>query len=213
MDNIDDILQAIDGRLDAKNRVREEALSVSRRVVQNASKVIRAAHRREWEEAAHLLAETATLAEAMNEQTLALPDLYWTGYVQDAQKEYAEAHLTLALLRNHPLPDPTAIGVEDASYLNGLAEAASELRRYILDLVRHNHLEEADGLLESMEEVYSRLITVDYPHAITNNLRRTTDQLRGVLERTRGDVTVAMKQQELKEALRSLDARLKDSGY
>ncbi|MDQ4078573.1 MAG: haloacid dehalogenase [Chloroflexota bacterium] len=208
MDNIDEILQGIDERLEQKNAVREGALSVSRRVVQHASKVIRAVHRHEWEEAQALLQDTATLVEEISEQTGTASDLYWTGYVQDAQKEYAEAHLTLALVRQTALPLPKEIGVEDAAYLNGLAEAASELRRYILDLVRHNELVEADRLLDSMEEVYSRLITIDYPHAITNNLRRTTDQLRGVLERTRGDVTVAMKQQELKEALRGVEARL-----
>ncbi|MGH2543477.1 MAG: haloacid dehalogenase [Ardenticatenaceae bacterium] len=208
MDNLDAIVQRIAGRLEEKNRVREGALSLSRHVIQQASKVIRAVHRHEWEEAQRLLSETSALVQTMNEQTAAAPDLYWTGYVQDAQKEYAEAHLTRALVRQMALPAPEEIGVEDASYLNGLAEAASELRRYILDLVRHSRLAEADRLLDSMEEVYSQLIAIDYPHAITNNLRRTTDVLRSVLERTRGDVTVAMKQQELQEALRSMEAHL-----
>lgn len=213
MKNLDTLLQAIDDRLAEKNQVREEALNESRRVIQEASKVIRAIHRHEWAEAERLLDGAATLARAMNARTLLVPDLYWTGYVQDAQKEIAEAHLTLALVRQVALPEPSAIGVEDAAYLNGLAEAASELRRYILDLVRHSHLEEADQLLEAMEEIYSRLITVDYPHAITNNLRRTTDVLRAVVERTRGDVTVAMKQQALQEALRSVEARLREGGF
>lgn len=213
MKNLDTLLQAIDDRMAEKNQVREEALNESRRVIQEASKVIRAIHRHEWAEAERLLDGAATLARAMNERTLLVPDLYWTGYVQDAQKEIAEAHLTLALVRQVALPEPGTIGVEDAAYLNGLAEAASELRRYILDLVRHNHLEEADQLLEAMEEIYSRLITVDYPHAITNNLRRTTDVLRAVVERTRGDVTVAMKQQTLQEALRSVEARLREGGF
>ncbi len=212
MDNLDSILQAIDGRLSEKNGVREAALGESRRLVQASSKVIRAVHRHEWDEARGLLAEAGSIVAAMNEKTLALAEIYWAGYVQDAQKEFAEANLTLALVRQEPLPTPEALGVEDAAYLNGLAEAASELRRYVLDLVRHGHLSEADQLLEAMEEVYSRLITVDYPHAITDNLRRTTDMLRGVLERTRGDVTMAMKQQELQEALRGLERRLQQGG-
>jgi translin len=212
MDNLDSILQAIDGRLSEKNGVREAALGESRRLVQASSKVIRAVHRHEWDEARRLLNEAGSIVAAMNEKTLALAEIYWAGYVQDAQKEFAEANLTLALVRQEPLPTPEALGVEDAAYLNGLAEAASELRRYVLDLVRHGHLSEADQLLEAMEEVYSRLITVDYPHAITDNLRRTTDMLRGVLERTRGDVTMAMKQQELQEALRGLERRLQQGG-
>lgn len=210
MNNLDAIIQAIDERLSAKNSVREQALNESRRLVQGASKAIRAVHRHEWEDAQRMLAELSEVARRMNEKTLAVPDLYWTGYVQDAQKEFAEAHLTFALARQEPLPAPDTLGVEDAAYLNGLAEAASEMRRYVLDLVRHGHIEEADQLLDAMEEVYSRLITIDYPHAITDNLRRTTDMLRGVLERTRGDVTVAMKQQELREALRSMEARLRE---
>jgi translin len=212
MDNLDNILQAIDGRLSEKNGVREAALGESRRLVQTSSKVIRAVHRHEWDEARRLLDEAGSIVAAMNEKTLALAEIYWAGYVQDAQKEFAEANLTLALVRQELLPTPEALGVEDAAYLNGLAEAASELRRYVLDLVRHGHLSEADQLLEAMEEVYSRLITVDYPHAITDNLRRTTDMLRGVLERTRGDVTMAMKQQELQQALRGLESRLQNGG-
>jgi translin len=208
MENLESVLQEIDTRMEEKNAIREQTLNESRHLVQYASKIIRAIHRHEWEEARALLAEAGSLMMAMNHRTLSSPDIYWAGYVQDAQKEFAEAHLTLALVRNESLPSPTELGVEDASYLNGLAEAASELRRYVLDLVRHGELEEADRLLEAMEEVYGHLIAIDYPHAITNNLRRTTDSLRGVLERTRGDVTTAMKQKELQDALRALEARL-----
>jgi translin len=208
MENLDSILQAIDGRLAEKNQVRESALGESRRIVQAASKVIRAVHRHEWDDARRMLDDASAVVEAMNARTLPVAEIYWAGYVQDAQKEFAEANLTLALVQQKLLPSPESLGVEDAAYLNGLAEAASELRRYVLDLVRHGHLSEADQLLEAMEEVYSRLITVDYPHAITDNLRRTTDMLRGVLERTRGDVTIAMKQQELRQALQSLESSL-----
>ncbi len=129
MDNLDDILQGIDSRLAEKHRVREGALSESRRVVQHASKVIRAVHRHEWDEAQALLDEANTLVRQMREKTEHAADLYWSGYVQDAHKEFAEAHLTLALVRETRLPSPEEIGVEDAAYLNGLAEAASELRR------------------------------------------------------------------------------------
>ncbi len=208
MSNLDEILQRLDERLEAKNAVREQALNLSRHVIQQASRVIRALHRQEWAEAQAMLDATGALVAEMNETTRHVPDLYWTGYVQDAQKEFTEAHLMLAMVLQGPLPAPEGIGVEDAAYLHGMAEAASELRRYILDRVRHNQLSEANTLLENMEEVYSRLIAIDYPHAITNNLRRTTDVLRSVLERTRGDLTVAMKQHDLQQALRSVEARL-----
>lgn len=208
MNNLDTLLQEIDRRMAEKNAVREAALAESRRVIQQAAKVVKSIHRREWTEAETLLAEATTLAATMNEKTLALPELYWTGYVLDAQKEYAEAHLLLAMVRGGALPTPESLGVEDAVYLNGLAEAASELRRFILDLVRHNDFAEAEKLIGVMEDTYAALMTVDYPHALTNNLRRTLDVLRPVLERTRGDLTVAMKQQSLQDALDRMAALL-----
>lgn len=208
MENIEQIVSAIDERFAQKHGVRESALSVSRRVVQAASRAIRAIHRHEFDNARATLDSARELVDTLNNGTHDEPDVYWTGYVQDAQKEFAEAHITLALVQGELLPTPEALSVEDAPYLNGMAEAASELRRYILDLVRHGQLDEGDRLLETMEEVYSHLISIDFPHAITGNLRRSSDQLRGVLERTRGDLTVATKQQELREALRALEARL-----
>jgi len=209
VNNLDEIVQAIDARLESKNAVREEALALSRRVVQHASHAIRAVHRREFEEAQAILQEMQPIIDEMHRRTHEQPDIYFTGYVQDAQKEYVEAHLTKAIVQNQPLPTPEELEVEDASYLNGLGEAASELRRYVLDLIRHDEMGEAERLLEAMEEVYSQLITVDFPHAITGNIRRTSDMLRGVLERTRGDVTVVMKQRELQRALERFEQRIR----
>lgn len=209
MNNLDDIMQAIDARLESKNVVREQALALSRRIVQHASHAIRAVHRREFEQVQTILMEMRTVIDEMHGLTREQPEIYFTGYVQDAQKEYVEAHLIRAIVQSQPLPTPEELEVEDASYLNGLGEAASELRRYVLDLIRHDEMVEAERLLEAMEEIYSQLITVDYPHAITGNVRRTSDMLRGVLERTRGDVTVAMKQRELQRALERFEARIR----
>ena len=211
MNNLDAIIERIDQHLESKNAAREEVLALSRRIVQHASGVIRAAHRHEWADARATLDDAAGLVAQMHGQTADQSELYWAGYTQDALKEYAEAHLTLALIEDTALPTPESIQVEEAAYLNGLAEAASELRRHILDLVRHNDYDTANRLLEKMEEIYSRLITIDYPHAITQNLRRTTDQLRGVLERTRGDLTLTMKQEELKHALRAVERSITES--
>jgi translin len=131
-------------------------------------------------------------------------ELYWAGYVQDAQKEIAEAHLVSALIQDENLPTPDDIGVESAPYLNGLAEAASELRRYALDRIRGGSdadMAEAERVLRAMDDVYTSLITVDFPDAVTGGLRRTTDALRAVLERTRGDLTLTLRQAELARAL------------
>jgi translin len=130
------------------------------------------------------------------------PEVYWAGYLQDALKEYAEGRITLALVRHGPIPGFSELGVEVAPYLNGLGEAVGELRRRALDIIRHSEATEAEHLLDAMEEIYNILVTVDYPDALTGGLRRTTDNARGILERTRGDITFALRQQRLEEALR-----------
>jgi translin len=145
----------------------------------------------------------------MKASVAAYPDLYFTGYVQDALKELAEAHIVHALITNAPLPDPDALGVDYAAYLNGLGEAAGELRRYSLDIIRHDNSEKVERVLEAMDDIYSLLVTVDFPDAITGGLRRTTDMVRGVLERTRGDLTVAARQEKLEKTLHEFEEKFK----
>ena len=128
-------------------------------------------------------------------------DIYYAGYVQDAQKEYAEAETVKAIMRDLPMPSHESLGIEAAPYLNGLAEAASECRRDVLDLIRAGQVERADYVMKAMDDLYYILITFDYPDAITGGLRRTMDQTRAVLERTRGDLTVTIRQRELELAL------------
>ncbi len=136
------------------------------------------------------------------------PDLYHAGYTQDALKEYVEAQVVHAFVRNGTLPTPVELGVEPPAYLKGLAEAASEMRRYSLDLMRQNRLERAEEMLGIMDEVYSQLMTVDFPDAITGGLRRTTDMLRGVVQRTRGDLTTAFRQEMMRQALHDFEQRI-----
>ena len=135
------------------------------------------------------------------------PQLAASGPLHDAAKEYAEARLTLALTARRPLPSATELGIGDASWLNGLAEAASELRRHLLDRLRAGELAQSEELLTAMDDVYALLVTVDYPDALTGGLRRTTDALRPVLERTRGDLTTTILQQRLQ---RAIEGRLPD---
>lgn len=107
-----------------------------------------------------------------------------------------------------PLPTKDELSVEGKTWLNGLAEAATELRRRILDIIRHGHSEEAERLLDAMDEVYSVLVTIDFNDSITGGLRRRTDTVRAVLERTRGDVTTSFRQAELTRALEALETKL-----
>jgi translin len=192
------------GVLESKHKARETTLAACRRTIQACAASIRAVHREEYETAEELSAQAAAhLGEALAavEQH---PDIRHAGFVHDASKEYAEARMTLAFVRGDPLPAAADLGVEVQAYLNGMAEAASELRRYLLDLLRRGRPERGEELLGYMDEVYSLLITVDFPDAMTGGLRRTTDALRGVLERTRGDLTTSLLQTRL---LAGIEAR------
>ena len=199
-------------QIDASHAARERALDTSRALVRQCANTIRAVHRGEFAEAAKLLAGAATTARDLRAGLADAPALLFAGYTQDALKEYAEAAVVYALLHGDPPPGPLALHVDPAAYLNGLAEAASELRRAILDGLRHGEVARGEALLDVMDEIYSMLVTVDYPDAITGGLRRTTDALRAVLERTRGDMTAALRQEQLSAALAALEGRLSAGG-
>jgi translin len=202
--DIDAAVSHIVAELETKNQARDRALVESRQIVRHAATGIRALHRGEHERALETLAEGQRMVQATKRDLGEHPDLYWTGYVQDAQKEIAEAFIVAAILQRRELPGPTELGVEPAPYLNGMAEAASEMRRYVLDIIRRGgqtEMQEAERVLQIMDDVYTNLITVDFPDAITGGLRRTTDSLRAVLERTRGDLTISIRQAELARAL------------
>jgi len=208
MDRLETIVEEIRAEFEAKNAVRDAALQRSRTLIRYCANAIRASHRADVEEAQTLL---ATAAEAARELVIDLepyPDLYHAGYTQDALKEYVEARVVAAFIQNGSLPTPAELGVEPAAYLKGMAEAASEMRRHALDLMRQNRLERAEKMLGIMDEVYSQLMTVDFPDAITGGLRRTTDMLRGVVQRTRGDLTTAFRQEMMREALRDFEVRI-----
>ncbi len=199
------IIEAIRAEFTAKNQVRDATLNRSRELIRFCALSIRAIHRHEWEEAERLLAIARQAAAVMTDDLATYHDLYEAGYTQDALKELVEAHVLHAFVRGGDLPSPADLGVPAAAYLNGLAEAASELRRFALDLIRLGQSAAAEPYLGMMDEVYSHLVTIDFPDALTGGLRRTTDVLRGVLERTRGDLTVAVRQEELEAALQAFE--------
>jgi translin len=194
------------GVLESKHKARETTLAACRKTIQACAASIRAVHREEFEAAEELSAQAAAhLSEAMA-AVADHADIRHAGFVHDASKEYAEARMTLAFVRGDPLPTAGELGVEVQAYLNGMAEAASELRRYTLDLLRRGRPERGEELLGYMDEVYSLLVTIDFPDAMTGGLRRTTDALRGVLERTRGDLTTSLLQTRLLQGIEGRSA-------
>jgi len=202
--SIDALVSNITTHLQIKHEARDRALVDSRRIVRHAANAIRALHRGEYDQANEILRSGREMVVATKDDLAQHPDIYWAGYVQDAQKEFAEANLVSAMIQDIDVPSAEALGVEAAPYLNGLAEAASEMRRYILDIIRRGRqedMDEAERVLQLMDDVYTNLLTVDFPDAITGGLRRTTDAFRGVLERTRGDLTLSLRQAQLANAL------------
>jgi translin len=211
-DTINEIGERVLSRLEATNGARERALAETRQIVRMSANAIRAVHRDDFDEAAQLVGQARDMKDGLVAELREHPNIYWSGYVQDAQKEYAEANIVLGIISGRGVPSPEDLSVENAVYLNGLGEAAGELRRYVLDALRRWQPERAETLLVAMDDIYGLLVTVDYPDAITGGLRRTTDMVRGVLERTRGDLTVALQNRNLLDALERAEARAARSG-
>lgn len=214
MNNLEQICEAIRADLDERNAARDQAIALSRQLVRHCSQSIRAIHRREWETADQKLERVKAGAEELKSIVKDFPDLYHTGYTQDALKEVAEAFITLAIVKGEALPSSAELGIESSTYLKGLGEAATELRRFILDIMRRadGHSDEAERLLLAMDDIYDQLVTFDFPDALTHGLRRQTDVVRGVLERTRGDLTQSLRQQKLQNALKSMERHFNDEG-
>jgi len=199
--DLDELTRSLHARFDAKTAARERAIPTARRSIRASANAIRAVHRLDLDLARELIERSrAALREGLD-AVGDHPDVRFAGYLQDAQKEYAEANLTLALVAGGRLPEPADLGVEDAPYLNGMAEAIGEGRRRILDLLRTGEVDEAGRLLGELEDLYGVLVTMDYPDAITMNLRRSTDVARSLIERTRGDLSVAVVARDLRDAL------------
>jgi translin len=200
-DELNGLLEPVRASLDATHHAREQGLTACRRTIRACGSAIRAIHRELPDDVARLTAEAQTALREAQDVLRPFPAVAFAGFLHDAEKEYAEAVLTAALVSGLPLPGPSTIGVEGPSWLKGLVEAASELRRHLLDRLRAGELERGEGLLRSMEDVYDLLVTIDYPDAVTLGLRRSVDALRAVLERSRADVTTTVLQVRLQRAL------------
>ncbi|MBI4187039.1 MAG: haloacid dehalogenase [Chloroflexi bacterium] len=206
-DKLDSIAEQIRQGLSAKDQAREKALPLCREVIRYSSNAIRAVHRQEFDQAEELLRATRGLLDQAEHALTSFAELNATGFIRDAQKEFAEASITLALVTRKQLPGPGELNVDGPAYLNGLGEAAGELRRYLLDSIRGGDLSKGEELLSAMDDIYSVLVTMDFPDAITGGLRRTTDMVRGVLERTRSDLTLVIRQKELEDRLDKFEGK------
>ena len=208
--NLESIARKIRSSLSGKHSAREAGLPLSREAIRNCANSIRATHRGEFDEAQRLLGLAGSLLKQANDALEDHPNVFHSGFIHDSQKEYAEAAVTLALESGRPLPDPDDLGVGYPAYLNGMGEAVGEMRRHLLDTLRKGEISKCEEILNWMDEIYAVLATVDYPEGITGGLRRTTDMVRGVIERTRGDLTVAYRQSQLESSMERLQKSLEE---
>lgn len=206
-DELAEISEQAVQRMGLRNQAREQALPASREVIRFSANAIRAVHRGEFDEASKLLERAAQRLKDTEPIRQEAPEIYFAGFMTDARKEFTEAHVTLAVLSGQSLPKPQDLGVEPSTYLNGMAEVIGEVRRYILDSLRRDSFEGCQEFMDVMDEIYSILVTVDFPEAVTGGLRHSTDQMRGVLERTRGDLTMALRQHKLEAQLAQWERR------
>ncbi len=205
---LETIMEGVRENFSSKNAAREAALPLCRESIRFSANAIRAVHRAEFDTARELVGRAGEQVRRARECLAAHPDILYAGFVHDAQKEFAEASITLALVAHEDFPSPDTLGVELPAYLNGMGEAVGELRRHLLDTLRSGDVAECEVWLRAMDEMYSVLVTVDYPDAMTGGLRRTTDSVRGILEKTRGDLTLSVQQRRLEQRLDDFSAKL-----
>jgi translin len=207
--SLDTIMERVREDFSSKNSAREKALPLCREAIRFSANAIRAVHRHEFETAAELAAKAGAQLAVAKKALSEHADIYHAGFVHDSQKEFAEASITLALISGRELPTPGSLDVELPAYLNGMGEAVGELRRHLLDTLRSGNVEQCEIWLSAMDEMYSVLVTVDYPDAMTGGLRRTTDSVRGILEKTRGDLTLSVQQRRLEQRLDDFGSKLR----
>ena len=208
MHKLEKIAEQIRQNFEIRTSTRDEALKQTRQLTRACSLAIRAVHRNDFDKMDEYLKEAETLANKLREDLKDHPDMYFAGYSQDSLKEFVEANVTCALIQNQALHTPEDLNVEYATYLNGLAEVVGELRRRILDILRSGYSQEAERLLTHMDDIYSVLVTMDFPDAITSGLRRQTDLVRNLVEKTRGDVTFSLRGEDLTQAISRLSSQL-----
>jgi translin len=197
-------------RFDEKMRAREQALPAARQAIRSSANAIRAIHRGDSEEARRLMEEARSALDAGETAVRDHPDVRHAGFLHDGQKEYAEARLTEAVVTGADLPGPDELRVTVPAYLNGMAEAIGEARRAVLDRLRGGEVSRAEELLQTMDDLFDLLVTIDYPDAITGHLRRSTDVARSIIEKTRGDLSVSIVQKDLRDALEHHAAEFRD---
>ncbi|MFO7945466.1 MAG: haloacid dehalogenase [Armatimonadota bacterium] len=208
LEGIEETAEEIRKELNALHEARETAYSKSRDIVRSSSISIKSVHREEFDRARDALEETREMVQEMHTALADAPGLSYGGFVADSEKEYAEAAITLACVTGETIPTHDDLNIPGAAWLNGLAEVVGEFRRHVLDMIRTNNLDRAEKFLGAMDDIYQVIMSFDYPDAIALGLRRRSDAARGMVERSRGDLTNALRQASLEKRLKELEESL-----
>ena len=209
--NLSALADELRRHFDGASQAREKGLASSRAAIRSCGNAIRAMHRYEKDNASGLIDDAQARLDEARDALRPHPELLHAGFVHDAEKELAEARITFALVNGNPFPTPADTGLSAPAFVKGMAEAIGELRRHILDLMRHGELKRCEELLGEMDDIYYLLVSMDYPDGITLGLRRLTDVARGIIERTRGDFTTSSIQSALRAALEEHAGNLRSS--
>ncbi|WP_094227192.1 haloacid dehalogenase [Methanolobus psychrotolerans] len=207
---INNISGRIKDNFEEKDKARESTLAISRDVVRNCRTAMYSIHNKDFKKALSLIENAREMLENMDMLLQNHPDIYYSGFLEHAQQEYVECTVVYRILSkdDRAIPGPEELKVSDVAYLNGLGDVSGELRRHILDLIRKDTPEDAEDYLQLMENIYNCLMMFDYPDAMTHGLRHKTDTTRSIIEKTRGDLTNAMRQQKLEKAMKEFENRI-----
>ncbi|MBW6518259.1 MAG: translin family protein [ANME-2 cluster archaeon] len=206
------MLSKISARLfehfEVKDIAREHALKLSRTVVRLSSSAIKSIHRKQFDQAKDIIVEAGTINTEIKSILADHPELYFAGFVEQAQQEFAEATILYCIINENRIPDTSEIDVEDPAYLMGLGDVVGELRRVILDLIRLDKPTEGEKYLDIMDDIYTTILFFDFPDALLRGLRHKGDVARSLVERTRGELTNAIGHEKLKERMSELEKKL-----
>ncbi len=198
MKNLDNIIKKIDKQINNKDKIREQALKISREIIINCRKAIQLIHRNLMDESQKYIKESSSKLAELYKLTKEYPDLYHSGFVENAAQEYAEANCLFNIEKGLDLPDPDNLKTTYSSYLMGLCDVVGELRRAALDFILTGETTKANQYLVYMDKIYDSIMTFDYPSGLIP-IKRRQDILRTLIDKTRGELAIAGFEQRIDE--------------
>lgn len=203
------IFDGIRKEIEEDDKVRERSLPLARSAVRKCSESIKLSHRGEYQAARKSLEdanELITQAKVEMEKSVFLDK---SRILDTAYQELAEAMNVLSILENNMLSTPEVFDIPSRAYLTGLADTIGEIRRATLEKLRNDDVTKATQYLSLMENIFEELTSFDFPNALVPDLRRKCDVARGIIERTRADVTTAVRQNRLIREIGAFEERMK----